>query len=149
MACDFELPPRIKLDHAGTSSAENSSESRGQPVGANTGKKGPSPFLNTARAARQQALLLTFPRNHRPAVVRSGASWLPGWLEKAWQGQLAWHLQVVCTQQNSYSSCQSRSKALPTAEWCDEKAIKIQHSRPGGRCPPGRAAAAYSSTTLF
>ena len=45
MACDFELPPRIKLDHAGTTSAENSSESRDQPVGANTGKKGSSPFF--------------------------------------------------------------------------------------------------------
>lgn len=40
MACDFELPPRIKLDHgAVTNSAETSADSR-TSVGANTGKKG-------------------------------------------------------------------------------------------------------------
>lgn len=42
MACDFELPPRIKLDHgAVTNSAETSADSR-TSVGANTGKKGAS-----------------------------------------------------------------------------------------------------------
>lgn len=41
MACDFELPPRIKLDHgAVTHSGETSGDSRGTSVGANTGKKG-------------------------------------------------------------------------------------------------------------
>lgn len=42
MACDFELPPRIKLDHgAVTNSAETSGDSRGTGcTGGNTGKKG-------------------------------------------------------------------------------------------------------------
>ncbi|KAL0024803.1 hypothetical protein WJX79_009256 [Trebouxia sp. C0005] len=41
MACDFELPPRIKLDHGTVStSGETSGDSRGTSVGANTGKKG-------------------------------------------------------------------------------------------------------------
>ncbi|KAL3144974.1 hypothetical protein ABBQ32_003478 [Trebouxia sp. C0010 RCD-2024] len=42
MACDFELPPRIKLDHgAVTNSADTSGDSRGTGcTGANTGKKG-------------------------------------------------------------------------------------------------------------
>ena len=42
MACDFELPPRIKLDHgAGTNSAETSGDSRAS-LGSTTGKKGPT-----------------------------------------------------------------------------------------------------------
>lgn len=41
MACDFELPPRIKIDHgAVTNSAETSGYSRGPCTGASTGKKG-------------------------------------------------------------------------------------------------------------
>ena len=41
MACDFELPPRIKLDHGAMNNcAETSGDSRGTCAGASTGKKG-------------------------------------------------------------------------------------------------------------
>ena len=59
MACDFELPPRIKLDHGTVSnSGETSGDSRGTSVGANTGKKGSTSLESVAALQALSTLLM-------------------------------------------------------------------------------------------